>query len=473
MANREDIALFSHLMRRAGFGATRGEIEGLIFQGYDETVDRLLRPEEHPDIDEALFFRYHPMADQICSADPNTLPHAQLNWLFRMVNTERPLQEKMALFWHHVFATGNDKVTNAPAMHTQVQLFREHGTGNYRELLLRLAMDPAMIFWLDNQENHKRAPNENWGRELLELFSMGVGNYTEEDVLECSRAFTGWTFSGQITGIQLGPIPWKFEYRPENHDNGVKTFLGQSGNFNGEDIIDIIVQQPACAAFIMRHLYNFFVADEPEVPMWPNEPPGDPEAIDLLSKVFIASEFEMRPVLETLFKSDFFKEAMYQRVKSPVEVVVGTVKLTGELAGPDPRWGAIYSASGTMGQDLLNPESVEGWHTGREWINSGALINRVNFVADRVRDTALPGVETMIARIGSNGDHTTAENLVDRCLDEMGPLEVKEQTHRELVEHVESGGPVVNPSGDMDAEFARRVGDVLALIAGTREYQFG
>ena len=379
MANNEGIALMTHLMRRAGFGATRTEIEGLVSQGYEETVDQLLRPEGQPDIDEALFFRYHPMADVICSGDPNTLPHAQLNWLFRMVNTKRPLREKMALFWHHVFATGNDKVTNADAMQTQVEMFREHGMGNYRDLLLLLARDPAMIFWLDNQENHKRAPNENWGRELLELFSVGVGNYTEEDVLECSRAFTGWTFSGQVTGIQLGPIPWKFEYRPENHDNGEKTFLGHTGNFNGEDIIDIIVQQPACATFIMRHLYNFFVADEPEVPKWPNEPPGDPGAIELLSEVFINSGYEMRPVLHTLFNSDFFKQAMYQKVRSPVEVVVGTVKLTGELGGPDPHWGDMYKESGTMGQDLLNPESVEGWHTGKEWINSGALIKPGQF----------------------------------------------------------------------------------------------
>jgi len=178
-------------------------------------------------------------------------------------------------------------------------------------------------------------------------------------------------------------------------------------------------------------------------------------------------------VLRTLFNSDFFKEAMYQKVKSPVEVVIGTLKLTGDLAGPDPRWGGMYSASGTMGQDLLNPESVEGWHTGKEWTNSGAFINRVNFVADRVRKTDLPGVQTMITRIASNGGSAAAEVLVDRCLDEMGPLEVKEETYTELVAHVEAGGPVAVPTEKTDPEYARRVGDLLALIAGTREYQFG
>ena len=473
MAKNEGIALMSHLMRRAGFGATRLEIEGLVSQGYEETVDQLLSPELQPDIDEALFFRYHPMADVIIPGDTTTLPHAQLNWLFRMVNTRRPLQEKMALLWHHVFATGNDKLMNSLAMHAQIEMFREHGMGNYRDLLIRLAKNPAMIYWLDNHENHKRAPNENWGRELLELFSMGVGHYTEEDVLDCSRAFTGWTFSGNVKGIQLGSIPWKFEYRAENHDNGVKTFLGNTGNFNGEQIIDIIVQQPACAAFIMRHVYNFFVADEPEVPKWPNEPPRDPEAIELLSEVFVKSGYEMQPVLHTLFNADFFKEAMYQKVKSPVEVVVGTLKLTGDLAGPDPRWGGMYSETKAMGQDLLNPESVEGWHTGKEWINSGALINRVNFVADRVRETGLPGVETMITRIASNGNRVTAEALVDRCLDQMGPLGVKEETYRELVAHVEADGPITAPTEEIEPDFARRAGDLLAIIAGTREYQFG
>ena len=133
-----------------------------------------------------------------------------------------------------------------------------------------------MIFWLDNNQNHGTAVNENWGRELLELFSLGAGNYTEEDVREASRAFTGWTFETKIPRLPYGRFPWKFEYRPEDHDDGEKTFLGHKGNFNGEDIIDIVVQQPACAKFICRHLYNFFVADEPQVPAWRSEPPRDP-----------------------------------------------------------------------------------------------------------------------------------------------------------------------------------------------------
>ena len=468
MADGRDVALMAHLMRRAGFGASRDELEALAAQGYEETVEQLLHPELQPDLDEALFFRYHPMAEFIFS-----IPHGQLNWLFRMVNTTRPLQEKTALFWHQVFATGNDKVTNAFAMHNQIEVFRANGMGNYRDLLVRLAKDPAMIYWLDNQDNHKRTPNENWGRELLELFSLGVGHYTEKDVLECARAFTGWTFTGKVSGIQLGPVAWRFEYRPQDHDHGEKTFLGHTGNLNGEDIVDIIVQQPACSGFIARHLYNFFVADEPEVPKWPNEPPRDPKAIELLSSVFGDSGFEIGPVLRALFYSDFFKEAMYRKVKSPAEVVVGTLKLTGDMNRPDPRWGHIHSAPKDMGQDLLNPPSVEGWHTGKEWINSGALINRVNFVADRLRDTALPGVKAMVERIGAEGGELTPEDLVDRTLRELGPLPVDDDTYEELVAHVAADGPIALGTDEKRREFSQRVGDLFALIAGTKEYQFG
>ena len=164
-----------HLMRRASLGVSNFELETLGGQSYEETVEQLLAPENQQDYDDNIFFRYHPMADLAMFS----LGHAQLNWMYRMAHSQRYLQEKMALFWHHVFATGDGKLENGFAMHSQINMFREHGMGNYRNLLIELAKDPAMIFWLDNQENHKRSPNENWGRELLELFSLGVGNYTE------------------------------------------------------------------------------------------------------------------------------------------------------------------------------------------------------------------------------------------------------------------------------------------------------
>ena len=470
MANRKDIALMSHLMRRAGFSATRDEVEMRIEKGYEATVEELLNPDIQPTTDEYELFRHHPTAEMPGGA----VGPGQANWLYHFVNTQRPLEEKIALFWHQVFATGNGKVDNCNHLIEQIRMFREDGMRNYRDLLLKLACSPAMIFWLDNNENHKTAPNENWGRELLELFSLGVGNYTEKDVFECSRAFTGWTIAAKMPRYPYGRHPWQFEFRAEDHDFSEKTFLGHTGNFNGEDIIDIIVGQPACPRFITRHLYNFFVADEPQVPAWDIEEPRDPEAIKTLSEVFVSSGYEIRPVLRTLFNSDFFKESMYQKVRSPVEMVVGTIRLTQELQGTDPRLESLAKEPGYMGQDILDPPSVEGWHTGKEWINSGALVKRVNFVADRVNNTSLPGVQSMIKRIAaSNGTSMTAERLVDQCLDLMGPLEVSDVTHRELVAQAESDVPI---SWATDADYdnsARRVGETLALIAATREYQFG
>ena len=451
-----------HLMRRASLGVSHFELETLGSQSYEETVEQLLAPENQQDYDDNMFFRYHPMAD----VGMFSLGHAQLNWMYRMTHSQRYLQEKMALFWHHIFATGDGKLENGFAMHSQINMLREHGMGNYRTLLIELAKDPAMIFWLDNQENHKRTPNENWGRELLELFSLGVGHYTEKDVFECARAFTGWTFTNKMHR-RFGPNPWKFVYRAEDHDNGEKTFLGHTGNFNGEDIIDIILKQPACAAFITRHLYNFFVADEPEVPKWPNEPPRDPKAIEYLSKVFVESNYEIKPVLRALFNSDFFKEAIYQKVKNPVEVVVGTLKLTGDMNGPDPRWGEVAQVPTTMGQDVLNPPSVEGWHTGKEWINSGAFINRVNFVADRLKNTELPGVKNIIDNVKQNADLNVAESIVDSCLNELGDLKIETDTYDELIDDINSVDGS-NGNGSKDQQIA----DTLAMIAGTKEYQF-
>ena len=271
MATREDIALMSHLMRRAGFGATREEIERYCEIGYEQTVEMLLDPQSQPPVDEYALYRYHPITE----VPGGAAAPGQANWLFWMVTTQRPLEEKMALFWHHVFATGNSKVDNCNHLLEQISMFREYGMANYRDLLIELAKNPAMIYWLDNNENHKRAPNENWGRELLELFSLGVGHYTETDVFECSRAFTGWTISAKMPRYPYGRHPWSFEFRPEDHDFSEKTFLGQTGNFDGEDIIDIILQQPACPRFIVRHLYNFFVADEAQVPAWSITPPRE------------------------------------------------------------------------------------------------------------------------------------------------------------------------------------------------------
>jgi uncharacterized protein (DUF1800 family) len=328
-----------------------------------------------------------------------------------------------------------------------------------------------MIFWLDNNQNHGSAVNENWGRELLELFSLGAGNYTEKDVREASRAFTGWTFETKIPRLPYGRFPWKFEYRPEDHDDGVKEFLGHRGHLNGEDIIDIIIQQPACARFICRHLYNFFVADEPQVPAWSLEPPRDPNALDAMAKTFRESNYEIRPVLRMLFNSDFFKNARYKHLKSPAEVVVGTLRLVGGYEVPKPGYGELSMQPSYMGQDLLNPPSVEGWHTGSEWINSGSLMARINFVADQLGDQSLPGVRAIIDRLKSKGT-LAPDQLVTECLDLLGPVEVRAETRKELTDQAKQWGQLSWDSEPNTQTAAKRATEMMQLIVATREYQF-
>ncbi len=462
-----DIALMSHLMRRAGFGATREELEARAAKGYEATVEELLNPEAQEIADRDEMMRYHPWTWR-----PGTLPGmGAAEWLHDMVNTKNPLEEKMALFWHQVFATGVSKVDHYDDVMDMIVKFREMGMGDFRELLLEMAQDPAMIYWLDNCDNHASAVNENWGRELLELFSMGVGNYTEVDVRECSRAFTGWTIQPKLPRGPIGRHDWFFQFKEEDHDDGEKTFLGETGNLNGDDIIRIISEQPATAMFIARHLYNFFVADEAQVPAWTVTPPLDPEAVDLLTDTLIESTYDIRSTLRVLFNSDFFKNARFARLKSPTEVVVGTLRLVGGAEFPAPGIGDLSRQPSYMGQDLLNPPSVEGWHTGAEWINSGSLMRRVNFTAELVGDVERPGIKSLVDRLQSQGDKS-AEKVVDGCLDLMGPLEVQPESRQELIQFVgESGEFAWGTAQETEASKAR-VSELLQLIVSLREYQY-
>ncbi|ETW98006.1 MAG: hypothetical protein ETSY1_20450 [Candidatus Entotheonella factor] len=396
--------------------------------------------------------------------------------MYRMVNTLRPLEEKLALFWHGVFATGYTKLNQPKAILRQVDMFRRCGMGPFRTLLVEIAKDPAMIFWLDNKDNHKEAVNENFGRELLELFSMGVGNYTEQDVRQCSHAFTGWTMrnaplhAARVSRDSVWPygrLDWQFEYQAEDHDDGEKTFLGQTGRFDGEDIIDIICQQPATARFVARHLYTFFVADEVQVPSWSEVPPRDSQAIDQLAETFVQHNGEMRAVLRTLFNANFFKQAQFARVKSPTELVVGAVRMAGGHRFPDVSDVNLGLQAGFMGQQLLDPPSVEGWHTGNGWINTASLMTRINFASEQFADASLPGVQSIIEYVAAQDATASANRLVDVCLELMGPLSVSDVTRNELVEHAEEG--LARTGAEVDT--AAMTQELLQLIVSTREYQ--
>ena len=467
MADKE-IALMAHLMRRAGFGATFEELEARAAKGYEATVDELLDPEGQPELERDLMMRYQPQ--WVSQAG---LEGQQEEWTYRMINTKRPLEEKIALFWHQIFVTGHAKCEYPKQKKIEFDMFRRDGLGKFDNLLQGLAKDPAMVFYLDNCMSHKDAINENWGRELLELFSMGVGmdgqvNYTEEDVKECARAFTGWTVTNSIPRYPYGKYEAKFIYDSGDHDNEEKTFLGETGNWNGEDIINIVARQPGTARFISRHLYNFFVADEPQVPAWQNTPPGDPEAIKALEDEYFRSGYDIRSMLRVLFNSDAFKNARFAKVKSPTETVVGTMRLVGDFNLPKPGMNAMALNIRYMGQDLMNPPTVEGWHTGREWIDSGTLVERINFTADAVGNTSHPGIQAIIQRLASQGPTISPEQLVDGCLDMLGAYELTEVTRNELLAMSQGEGDIRTGT----QEFESRVGQMLQSIVATTEYLF-
>jgi uncharacterized protein (DUF1800 family) len=317
-----------------------------------------------------------------------------------------------------------------------------------------------MIFWLDNQENTNDVHNENYGRELLELFSMGIGNYTEDDVKACAQAFTGWSIKNVLNTGPFGRNVWEFQFNADQHDYGEKMFLGETGNFDGEDVIDIIVRQPATARFIARRLYLFFVSDE-----------EDEGAIEELARVYEESGHDIRAVMRSLLLSDAFRstEALYAKVKSPAEHVAGLMRLTGDHRFP--AWGLkdVALEFRYMGQDLMNPPSVEGWHTGKEWIDTGILVERVNFAAEQVGDVNKPGIRRIVERLRARGT-LSPEAFVDGCLDLIGPMTVAERTHEALVGHARKAGPLDLSSGGQAAE--ARVGEMLQMIVATREFQW-
>ena len=470
MSNPE-IALMGHLMRRAGFGAPRGVLGELASRGYEAVVEDLLNPTDPQSMPEDIIRRYHPdMSEMRVHASANAY------WMYRMITSRCQLEEKLALFYHGLFATSYTKLNMARSLLNQIDTFRENCLGSFRTLLIELSKDPAMIIWLDNNSNHKDAVNENYGRELLELFSMGEGNYTEEDVRECARAFTGWTLgnaeymaarAANDSTFPYGRIAWHFQYRDYDHDGGVKTFLGETGRFNGEDIIDIIVKQEATARFICTRLFQYFAADEIDE--------DGQRVIQQMTDSYFQSDYEVRSVMRTLLNSDYFKseKARFARVKGPIELVVGAIRLAGSYQEPTFEVNSQIAVRPLhMGQGIFQPPSVEGWHEGIEWIESGSLGERINFAAKELGDVHKPGVRAIIERLElENGGHLSPEQLVDWCLDMLGPLSVSDETRTGLVWFAAKGGDLHLKGHQPGDEGEQRVSSMLSLVASTREFQ--
>ncbi len=465
----EDLALMAHLMRRAGFGATRDELEAQVANGYEATVEDLLHPRDQGNLPDDVIRRYHVAADEGANA-------GTVKWMYRMITTRCPLEEKLTLFWHGLFATSYAKGNQARTQLNQLDTFRRHALGSFRDLLVELSRDPAMIFWLDNNDNHAGATNENYGRELLELFSMGEGNYTEEDVKECARAFTGWTIGNveymTAKGLKdsfspYGRIAWHYEYVPEDHDDGQKTFLGETGRFNGEDVIDLIVRQPSTARFISRRVFQFFAADEVDEE-------GE-KVVEAMVQAYFDSGYEIGSVMRALFSSPYFKseQARFARVKAPVELVVGTARLSGSYREPTLDMNKLYLETSYMGQAIMRPPDVSGWHEGDEWLDGGTVMERVNFAAKELGDVSKPGIRAIIERLSTgNGGAWSPDELVERCLDLVGPLPVSEETRASLTAHVAQRGDLHLAGRRQGDESEQRVGELLSLIAATPEFQF-
>jgi uncharacterized protein (DUF1800 family) len=426
MALDSERSRVAHLLRRAGFGYTPAELDEYTALGFQGTLERLLAPEQVDD--SAVDQVPPPVTDPTEAGGRRQIAPAKLWWLNRLLLTRRPLREKMALFWHNHFATASSKVGNAALMLQQIQLFREAGLGSFETLLQRVTRDPAMLIWLDNRQNRAGSPNENYAREVMELFTVGIGNYTEQDVHEAARAFTGYTLDRSFASV----------FNPRIHDAGDKTFLGQTGALDADDVLGILVRQPATARFITTKLFRYFVHDTPE-----------PASIDRLAATFAASNFDLRATLRDLFTGpEFLSATAYHGViKQPVDFVVGALKAFDVAqAGPE-----VVQSLARMGQDLLNPPDVSGWRIGQAWINSSTLFERFNF-ADRLatgRDPAQPLFVDVPGRIMGLGLGDSAA-LVDHYLGFLVDGDVTPEARQALIEYVDSAGPLTFDADGLD-----------------------
>jgi hypothetical protein len=346
-----DIKKVGHLYSRASFGATWTELENGLQAGPEETVAVLLKgglPRKDFEQQTAE------MAQSIARANNGQLARAW--WLYRMLLSPHPLREKLTLFWHNHFATSNAKVNNAGFMLGQYELMNRHALGNFRSLLQEISKDPAMMVWLDTSLSKKGMPNENYARELMELFSLGIGHYTEKDVREAARAFTGWE-------IQQG----KAVFSPARHDDGEKTVLSEKGKWTGADIVRICLEQPSTPYFIAGKLYRFLISETVPAPH---------ELLEPLAKQFRKSDFDFGALVETMLRSNlFFSPAVYRtQVKSPVDFALGIVRSLEARTGTT----ALAAALQGLGQDLFYPPSVKGWDGGPAWLNGQTLLFRQN-----------------------------------------------------------------------------------------------
>lgn len=428
-ADKTESTWIAQLLRRAGFGFTPAEFKYYKSLGYEGTLHELLNPKnvDNSDLEKAI-------ADQSFDfTNPNDLRRW---WLYRMSFTRRPLEEKMTLFLHGHFATSDRKVRNPHAMYLQNLLFRKYALGDFHQLLLNVSKDPAMIVWLDNQQNRKGKPNENYAREVMELFTIGIGNYTENDIKEAAKAFTGWHTR-----------PEGFFFNKNQHDFGPKTFLCVTGNLNGDDIVSILVKHPQAGRFLARKLITFFAYDNPEK-----------NFVERVATAYRDNKYCLAPMLKTIFSDkSFLSERTYHaKIKSPAELVVGSLK-TLQIENLDNDLPQMMAA---MGQDLFHPPSVKGWDGGEAWISSDTMMERFNFAA-RIVSNRLDELTTRMtpSELVQRRGLTNALQLVNYFVELLVDGDVSTPVKDRLLEYV---------SSDLDGKKVSMIEDDRTLDAKLR-----
>jgi uncharacterized protein (DUF1800 family) len=433
----------AHLLRRAGFGANPRDVAVAVEKGLEQTIDDLFaddvaQEQRLSDIFEAINGKL------VNAGDPGV---AQAWWAFRMLSTSTPLREKLTLFWHGHFATSVSKVGDTELMLQQIDTLRRLAWGNFRDLVLAVARDPAMLVWLDGESNSKEHPNENFARELMELFTCGIGHYSEQDVLEAARAFTGW----QRNGAQ-------FVFNADAHDGGIKTLFGRRGRFGGEDVVDFLLAKPATAEFIARKLLRFFAAPNP-----------NPEVVAEAAALFDRTQLNVKLFLRELFQSQYFysEECYRSRIASPLEFVLGVVR-TLDIRQPASE---LVSQIAAMGQSLLTPPNVKGWDGEEKWINSTTLAARLSYAR------SVPELNSGDSRFNAHCPVASyfepAESspgvIVDTLARRLLNDELSDETRRELQTFLVQGddGPQMeqfqNDEGFRDLKIRQLLGVMLSL----------